>query len=123
MSVADVFVSLSCLSCGLFSYHWQTFTSMTGFRAHVKSRQRAGELSADAAFRSTPVEVKVLDSYLTVASTETPSSSSTTGAHTRDSKHRRLPPQPPVLYLVVHYSQVGQERDWEGGGGVPETAL
>ena len=40
---------------------------MTGFRAHLKARQRAGEISVEDAARSTPVEVKVLDSYLTVA--------------------------------------------------------
>lgn len=49
--------------------HEQTFTSMTGFRAHLKSRQRAGEISSEDAANATPVEVKVVDGYLTVAST------------------------------------------------------
>ena len=40
---------------------------MAGFRAHLKSRQRAGEISAEDSSRATPVEVKVLDAYLTVA--------------------------------------------------------
>ena len=47
----------------------QTFTSITGFRAHLKSRQRAGQISSETASKATPVEVKVLDSYLTVADT------------------------------------------------------
>lgn len=44
----------------------QTFTSLKGFRAHMKSLQRAGEVSPSAATGATPVEVRVLDSYLTV---------------------------------------------------------
>lgn len=59
-----------------FSLRFQTFTSMTGFRAHLKSRQRAGEISAEDSSRATPVEVKVLDGYLTVADTRKPSGSS-----------------------------------------------
>lgn len=50
--------------------------SMRGFKAHIKSRQRAGEISFEDALRATPIEVKVLDAYLTVASTETVASAS-----------------------------------------------
>ncbi|CAM9957971.1 unnamed protein product [Scytosiphon promiscuus] len=46
----------------------KTFTSLSGFRAHLKSRQRSGDLSAEDASKITPVKVKVLDRYLTVAS-------------------------------------------------------
>lgn len=41
---------------------------MTGFRSHLKSRQRAGDMTKEDASLATPVEVKVLDRYLTVAS-------------------------------------------------------
>ena len=56
----------------------KTFTSMGGFRAHLKARQRSGEVSAEEASRTSPIEVKVLDSYLTVASTIGPLASSST---------------------------------------------
>ncbi|CAN0478608.1 unnamed protein product, partial [Ectocarpus sp. 12 AP-2014] len=46
----------------------KTFTSMAGFKAHLKSRQRAGVITPRDASGSSPVEVKVLDRYLTVAS-------------------------------------------------------
>ncbi|CAM9817052.1 unnamed protein product, partial [Ectocarpus sp. 8 AP-2014] len=46
----------------------KTFTSMAGFKAHLKSRQRAGVITPGDASGSSPVEVKVLDRYLTVAS-------------------------------------------------------
>lgn len=49
---------------------------MTGFRAHLKSRQRAGDTSAEEALGATPVEVKVLDRYLTVAAVSDSSDSS-----------------------------------------------
>lgn len=55
---------------------FQTFTSMTGFRAHLKSRQRAGEISLEDSSAATPVEVKVLDTYLTVADARKLSASS-----------------------------------------------
>lgn len=43
---------------------------MTGFRAHLKSRQRSGEISSSDAVKATPIEVKVVDTYITVASTQ-----------------------------------------------------
>ncbi|CBJ32316.1 centrosomal protein 120 [Ectocarpus siliculosus] len=46
----------------------KTFTSMAGFKAHLKARQRAGVITPGNASGSSPVEVKVLDRYLTVAS-------------------------------------------------------
>ncbi|CAN0310708.1 unnamed protein product, partial [Ectocarpus sp. 12 AP-2014] len=46
----------------------KTFTSMAGFKAHIKSRQRAGVITPRDASGSSPVEVKVLDRYLTVGS-------------------------------------------------------
>ncbi|CAM9253561.1 unnamed protein product, partial [Hapterophycus canaliculatus] len=46
----------------------KTFTSLSGFKSHLKSRRRSGDMSAEDALRTTPVEVRLLDRYLTVTS-------------------------------------------------------
>lgn len=63
----------------------KTFTSMSGFRAYLEARQRSGGFSAQEASLLPPVEVKVLDSYLTVVSTIGPPTSSSfpSGGETR----------------------------------------
>lgn len=54
----------------------KTFTSMSGFKASLKARRMSGGFHAEEAPLLPPVEVKVLDSYLTVFSTIGPPVSS-----------------------------------------------
>ena len=76
---------------------------MTGFRAHLKSRHRAGDITAEEARGATPVEVKVLDRYLTVAGVND-SSGSTDGNVSRLCSMR-------VILLVEDMGPTGDPDD------------
>ena len=76
---------------------------MTGFRAHLKSRHRAGDITVEEARGATPVEVKVLDRYLTVAGVND-SSGSTDGNVSRLCSMR-------VILLVEDMGPTGDPDD------------
>lgn len=129
VAVFDAGSSYCCCCCcyrccwRCFCFRGQTFTSMTGFRSHVKSRQRAGSMTQEDASLATPVEVKVLDRYLTVASVsshqhqEATPTTTTTHRHT----HTHTPPSGTptrlcslrVILLLEDMGPTGDPEDQE----------
>lgn len=77
---------------------------MAGFRAHLKSRQRAGDISAQEALGATPVEVKVLDRYLTVASVSD-------GSGTQESMGMGVPTRLCSMRVILLLEDMGPTGD------------